>query len=105
MLARPDVARVDTVLGKRTGALRILFQQYVAVVVKIADDRNRYAPLAQPFYDVRNRCGSLAGIHSDADKFGACARELLALERGAFDIDGIGVSHRLDNDWIVAAHL
>jgi len=55
----------------------------VAVVVKVADDRNRYAPLAQPFYDVRNRCGSLAGIHSDADKFGACARELLALDRGA----------------------
>jgi hypothetical protein len=39
VLAGPDVAGVDAVFGKRPGALGILFQKDVPVIVKVADNR------------------------------------------------------------------
>src|SRR5690606_15050970 len=40
LLAEADVARVDAVLGQRLGTGRLGFEQLVAVVVEIANDRH-----------------------------------------------------------------
>ena len=78
MLAGPDVAGIDAILGQRSSALGILFQQDVTVIVKVSDDGNGNSALAQPFDDMRNRGRGLASVDGDAHKLRAGARELLA---------------------------
>jgi hypothetical protein len=71
--------------------------------MKIANDWNGDASLSEPVYDVRNRGCGLTGVHSNTHKLGAGAGELFGLERSAFDIDRIGVGHRLNDNRAVAA--
>jgi hypothetical protein len=81
----------------------MLGQQHMPVVVKVADDGNDNAALAEPFYDVRNRSRGLTSVHGHPHKLRAGASELFDLERGAFDVHGVGVGHRLDYDGVLRA--
>jgi hypothetical protein len=75
----------------------------VPIIVKVADNRNDNAALAERVYDVWNCGGRMTSVHSDADKLRTGASELLDLQSGAFDVHGVGVGHRLDDDRVLAA--
>src|SRR5439155_23593250 len=96
----PDVARVDAVFRQRPRALGILGQQQVAVVVKVADDRNVYGG-----DDGGDRARRLIRVHRHADELAAGRVQRAHLRRGRGDVGGVGVGHRLDDDWMGAAHL
>src|SRR6185503_15313886 len=103
MLARPDVAGIDAVFGQRSSARRILLQQDVPVVVKVSDDRDRNSAFAQEVNDVWYRGRGLAGVYCYAHELRPCASELFDLQRGAIDVDGVGIGHRLNDDGILTA--
>jgi len=96
----PDihVARIDSVLRQRAGALGIFLQQDVAVVMKIADDGNADAGAVQFLDDARHRLRGLVIVDRDAHQFRASARQGGGLVHRALDIRGIRVRHRLHDD-------
>ena len=65
MLA-PDIPGVDAVLGERPGALGILGEEDVAVVVEVTDDRHVH--LADDF---RHRPGGLVVVDRHPDELAA----------------------------------
>ncbi len=95
-----DVAGVDAVLGERGGAVGILGEQQVAVVVEIADDWD--VDLA---HDVRHGARGVFGVDGDAHQLGAGLVEGADLRRRRGGVGGIGVGHGLDDDGVGRAHL
>jgi hypothetical protein len=71
--------------------------------VKISDDWNYDAALSEPVYDMWNRSRGLFSVHSHAHQLRTGACELFHLQGGAFDVHRVGVGHRLDDNWVVAA--
>src|SRR5262249_54740317 len=69
MLTGADVAGIDAVLSERSRTGRILLQQYVTVVVKIADDRYVDPTLGEAVGDVWNSLGGLTGVNGDPNEF------------------------------------
>jgi hypothetical protein len=100
-----DVAGVDPVLRKSLGAGRMIGEQLVADVMKVADQRHEAADLGQPVADMRYGRRRFVAIDGDADHLGAGAGQCGDLRDGAGDIGRIGVGHRLDDDRRAAAHL
>jgi hypothetical protein len=103
MAARADVAGIDAKFSKRASAFFVLFQKYVAVIVKVSDDGNLKAALAQSFDYAGDGFGGLSGVYGDADEFRACAIKLFYLMGRRLRIDGVCVGHRLNDDGIIAA--
>ena len=85
-------------LASALRAVGILLQQQVAVVVEVADDGRLPALGADAFDDVRHGLGGLIVVDGDADQLGAGAGERGDLLDGGFDVGGVGVGHRLDDD-------
>ena len=103
LAAAPDVARVDAVLGERGGALRVLAQQLVPVEVEVADQRHVAAEFAHARGNRRHGRGGFLGVDGDPHQLRAGHGERTHLQRGAFDVRGVRVGHRLHDDRVVAA--
>jgi len=71
MFALPGLMRL---FGQRAGALGILLQQDVAVIVEVADDGHARAELVQRVNDPGHGGGRLLGVDGDADQLRAGAR-------------------------------
>ena len=93
-----DIAGIDPVFGERFSASRILAQEEMAIVVKVADDRDVCTDLGNPVPDVRNCCCRFGAINSNPHQLRARIRELGHLARRRLDLSGIGIGHRLDYD-------
>src|SRR5262249_46170210 len=98
-----DVAWIDAVLGERLGAGGIFGEQRVAVVVEVADEGHHDAHLRQPIANVRYGLGPRGPIYRDANDLRSRAGERRRLASGGFDVGGVGVGHRLHDDWGIAA--
>ena len=103
LVLEADIAGIDAVFVERLGAARMIGEQFVADVMEVADDRHVDAHLEQPLLDVRYRRRRLVAVDGDAHEFGAGAGERRHLARGALDVGGVGVGHRLHDDRRAAA--
>ena len=103
LVLEADIAGIDAVLVERLGAGRMIGEQLVADVVEVADQRHVDAHLQQPLLDVRHGGGRLVAVDRDAHDLGAGARQRRDLARGAFDVGGVGIGHRLHDDRRAAA--
>ena len=102
-LAGADVAGIDAVLVERAGAIGILGQQDVAVVVKIADERSFAAGVEHALLDFGDGGGGFRNVHGDADHLRAGGGQLDALLHGGGDVGRVGIGHGLDDDGRAAA--
>ena len=96
--ANGAVAGVDTVLGEGGCGVGVLGEELVAVVVEVADDGRVPTFFLDAFDDVGDGFGGGVVVDGDADELGASAREGGDLLDGGFDVGGVGVGHRLDDD-------
>ncbi len=71
--------------------------------MEVADDRHGDVHLRQPLLDARHGGGRLVAVDRDAHQLGAGARQRRHLLRGAFDVGGVGIGHRLHDDRMTAA--
>ena len=92
------VAGVDAVLGEGFGGVGVFGEEEVAVVVEVADDGGVPALVGDAFDDVGNGLGGFVVVDGDADHLGAGAGEGGDLLDGGFDVGGVGIGHRLDDD-------
>ncbi len=90
-----DITRIDPILRQRLGAVWIVIQQRMAVVVEITDQRYIYAHLVQLLADRRHCCCRFRIIYRDAHQLGTSTRQVLDLDRGADGVGGIGIGHGL----------
>ena len=105
LLADIHVARIDAVFRQGAGAVRILLQQQVSVIVEVADDGNADAELVECFGNLRHGARRFVRVHGDTHKFRAGLRQRHHLIHGTWDIRGIGIGHGLDHNRIVSADL
>jgi hypothetical protein len=82
----------------------VLAQQLVTVEVEVADQRHIHTHLRESVTDWRNRRSGFARVDGEPHQFGSRASERLDLLCGAFDVRGIGVRHRLNDDGCVTAY-
>ena len=97
------VAGIDAVLGQCPGALGILLQQDMAVVVEVADDGHRHAEAIEAVDDVGHGRGGGVIVDGDAHQFGAGAGQGGTLPDGAVNVGGVGVGHGLHHNGCIAA--
>src|SRR5205823_2314330 len=95
LVLEADIAWIDAVFVERLGAGRMIGEQFVADVVKIADQRHVHALPREPVADMRNRGGRLVAIDGDAYQFRPGARQGGDLPDRLPDIGRVGVGHRL----------
>ena len=103
LVLEADIAGIDAVFGERRGASRMLFQQRMAVIVEIADQRRVHAEDIEPLADVRHGGRGLGTVDGDAHQLGARPRERSDLSGRRLDIGRVGIGHRLDDDRGIAA--
>ena len=96
LIALADIAGVDTVLGQGLRAVRVIGQQAVAVVMKVADQRHVNAHAVELFAHIRHSGSGFRRIDRDANHFRARNGQFLDLNGGAQGIDRIGVGHGLN---------
>ena len=96
-----DIPGIDAVLGQGAGAVGILGQQQVAVVVEVADDRNRDPQAIQPLDDRGDRRRRRLVVDRHPDQLAAGAREIGDLLDRSRHVGGVGVGHRLDDDGMI----
>ena len=99
----PDVARIYAVFVERLGAGRVVGEQLMADVMKVADQGNVHAHGQEAFADFRRRDGGLVPVDGQPHQLGAGAGEGRDLTRRRLDVRGVGVGHRLDDDRGAAA--
>ncbi len=102
LVLEADIAGIDAIFGERRRASRMLFQQRVAVIVEVADQRRLEPKNVEPLADVRYGGGGLGAIHGDAHQLRAGARQRRDLRRRGIDIGRVGIGHRLHDDRRVA---
>ena len=95
---KPHVAGIDAILGQRLGAVRVLRQQLVAVIVEIADQGRVAAQRIQPLADTHDLARRILVVHRDAHQFRAGGSQLLHLFHRRRDVGGIGIGHGLDDN-------
>ena len=79
-------------------------QQPVSVVVEVADQRDIDAHALKMIANTGNRRCCLWCVDRNTHKFRPGTRQFSALDRGLDDIGGIGVGHRLNDDWRTATN-
>src|SRR5262249_31077110 len=94
-----DVAGVDAVFRERFGAGRILREQQMPVVMKVADDGD-----IDLLDDRGDGSGGVVVVDGDPHQFGARFMESAHLSDGGGDVGGVGVRHRLHDDRVAGAH-
>ncbi len=100
---RADVARVDAVLGKRRGAVGVLGQQQMAVVVKVADERHADAQPSSCWRMTGTACAAaslLTVTRTSSEPACASCATWIAV---AIGVGGVGVRHRLHHDRVLGA--
>ncbi len=103
LLAEADIAGIDAVFVERGGAVRMLGQQDMAVIVEVADDRDIEPHLQQLLLDMRDCRGRFGAVDRDAHQFRTGAGERRGLAHRALDIGGVGIGHGLHHDRGAAA--
>src|SRR5919201_813402 len=71
-----DITGIDAVFVQRLGACRMIRQELVADVVKIADNRHVNAELLQALLDVGHRRSRAVTIHGYTDDLRSGARQI-----------------------------
>ena len=104
LVLEADIAGIDPVFVERLGAGRMIGQQLVADIMKIADRAAR----ATPNFGSRSRiCGTAAAASSRSTvmrtSLRAGARQRRDLPRRRLDVGGVGIGHRLHDDRRAAA--
>ena len=94
----PDIARINTQLGQRLSARRMLCQQAVAVEMKITHQRCVHTHRGELVAYMRHGRGGLGGVNGHTHNLGTCACQRCGLGHCASDIGRIGVGHRLHHD-------
>ena len=97
-----DIAGIDAVFVQRPGAIRILGEQQVAIVVKVPHQRHGHVHLQEAFADFGHGGGGFFAVNCDADKFRAGAGQFSDLLCGAFHVCRIRVGHGLHDDGCAA---
>ena len=77
----------------------------MTVVVEIADQRRFAAGVEHALFDFGHSGSGFRHVYGDAHHLGTGGAQIDALARGAFDVGGVGVGHRLDDDGRASAHL
>ena len=103
-VAKADVSRIDAVLFQCPGAVRIVAQQLVPVVMEVAHQRHLAAQLLEPLADGGDGHRRFLGVHRDADDLRTGGGERRHLGGGGLGVGGVGIGHRLDDDGRPAAH-
>ena len=98
MAADGDVAGIDAIFREGLGAVRILFEKQMAVVMEVANNGNVDAETMKAFDDLGNSLCGLIVIHGDAHEFGTCSGKRGDLLDGTGCVGGIGIRHGLDDD-------
>ena len=93
-----DISRIDAVFAERLGASRVIGQQLVADIVKIANQRNTHAHFHQAIANMRHGCRSLVAIHGDAHDLGTREGKGRDLFGRRLDIGGIRIGHGLHHN-------
>ena len=70
----------------------------MAVVVKVAHERNKDPGGIKPRTDFRHRTRGFRRIHREANEFGTGRSEFGSLRVGSFNVRRGGIGHRLDDD-------
>ena len=104
LLADVDVAGIDAVFGEGAGAVGILLEEDVAVVVEVADDGDADAEFVERVDDFGDGLGGGFGVDGDAHQLGAGLGQRHHLIDGGGGVGGVGIGHGLDHDGVVAAH-
>ena len=104
-IAEADIARIDPVLRQGFRAGRVIVQQLVTDVMKIADDGNEYPPGFQLFADMGDGPRGFVAIHGHPHDFGPGSGQGRHLPDGRVDIGGIRIRHGLHDDRRAAANL
>ena len=99
-----DVARVDSVLCQRLRTSRILCEQEVPVVMKVADDGSGDPAIGDPRYQFGEGLGGVVVVDGDPHELGASACQGNHLIGGRSSVGRVGVRHRLDDDGMRRAH-
>ncbi len=90
-----DIAGIDPVFIQYFCAIRVLSKEFVAVEMKIADQRHPAAITLQHVADFRYRRRRFCGIDRDAHEFRTGFGEFPDLACGGLHVRGIGIGHRL----------
>ena len=96
-----DIARVDTVFGKRRCGLWVLDQQQVSVVVEVTHQRHTDAEVVELAADDRDRSGRGLVVDGDPDQLATGVCQGSDLQRGRVGVGRIGVGHRLHHDRLI----
>ena len=102
-VAKSDVSRIDAVLVQRLGAVRIVAQQLVPVVMEVAHQRHLASQLLEPLADGGDGHRRFLGVHRDADDLRTGGGERRHLGGGGLGVGGVGIGHGLDHDRRTAA--
>src|SRR5690554_6017132 len=103
LLAAAYIARVDAVLGQRLRTFGKLRQQLVAVVVKVANQRDRNIHAVKLLAYGGDFARRLGRVDRNAHQLGTRLGELFDLHRRGNGIGGIGIGHGLHHYGCVAA--
>jgi hypothetical protein len=104
LLLEADIAGIDAILVERFGTGRVLGQELVTNVVKVADDRHADAHLEQPLLDARHGGCRLVAVDGDAHDLRARGRQRRHLPYRLLDIGGVGIGHGLHDDGRATTH-
>ena len=100
-----DVAGVDAVLGQQARAFRVLAEQRMAVVVKIAHQGHVAAHHAHALDDLGHGGGGLFRVDRDAHDLGPGAGEFRHLAGRGLRVLRVRVGHGLDHDRVLGPHV
>ena len=104
LVAKTHVSWIDTVFRQRTGTIRIVLQQTVTVVVKVAHQWYVAADSIQPFANSRYGARGFGRIHRNTHQLRPRPSERLDLLDCGSDVGGVGVGHGLHHHWRISAH-
>jgi hypothetical protein len=102
LVLETDVAGVDAVFRQALGTVRIAGEQEVAVVMKIADQRDPAARGIEQLADPTDLARRFLGVDRDAHQLRARRRQGLHLAHGSQGVGRVGVGHRLHHDGVAA---
>jgi hypothetical protein len=100
-----DIAGIDAIFRQGFRAGRMIGQQFMADIMKIADKRRKNTHVVELFADLRHGGGSLVAIDGDPHHFRTRLRQSGDLLHRAVDVGRIRVGHALHDDGRAAADL
>ena len=99
-----NVTGIDAVLVEDLRAIRILRQQFVAIEMKITDERYAATVAFEQVADFGHGRGRFRAIDRDAHELRTGLREISHLTGGGLHVRGISIGHRLHNDRRASTH-